>query len=162
MVKPEIGKWRLKNARRFTSSVTSFGLLGGAIVHVLQVDSAKGNVLIDFGSGVIAWFGEAVLEYFENVTPDDVPADSDEDRTEAAFERGNRAAWVEMLGVCISKLGYSDADANRVAWIKEREEAVAMLRRVCEEHGDNEWPDDLHLADVVEKHLSVHLDKGAE
>lgn len=157
MVKPEIGKWRLKKARRFISGITCFGLQGGAIVHVLQVDSARGNVLIDFGSGVIAWFGKFVLECFENVTPDDVPADSDEDRTEAAFERGNRAAWVAMLGVCIGKLGYSDAEAKHVAWIKEREEAVAMLRRVCEEHGDNKWPDDLHLADVIDKHLSVHL-----
>lgn len=28
-----------------------------------------------------------------------------------------------------------------------------MLRQVCDEFGDNDWPDNLHLADVIEKHL---------
>src|SRR4029077_15273959 len=30
---------------------------------------------------------------------------------------------------------------------------VKMLRMVCEEFGDNDWPDNLHQADVIEKHL---------
>jgi hypothetical protein len=35
----------------------------------------------------------------------------------------------------------------------------AMLRIECAEYDDNDWPDDLHLADVVEKHLArqAHL-----
>lgn len=41
---------------------------------------------------------------------------------------------------------------------KERDETIAMLRHVCEEHGDNDWPDNLHLADVIEKHLWRNLD----
>ena len=39
----------------------------------------------------------------------------------------------------------------------ERRETIAMLRQVCEEFGDNEWPDNLHLADIIEKHLWRHL-----
>jgi len=34
-----------------------------------------------------------------------------------------------------------------------REAVVKMLRMVCEEFGDNDWPDNLHQADVIEKHL---------
>lgn len=30
----------------------------------------------------------------------------------------------------------------------------AMLRIECEDLGDNEWSDSLHLADVIEKHLA--------
>src|SRR5437870_3081598 len=33
-------------------------------------------------------------------------------------------------------------------------ETLAMLRIVCGELGDNDWPDDLHFADVLEKHLA--------
>lgn len=39
----------------------------------------------------------------------------------------------------------------------ERDEAVKVLRRVCAVSGDNNWPDDLHLADVIDKHLEWHL-----
>jgi hypothetical protein len=34
-----------------------------------------------------------------------------------------------------------------------REDVGKMLRMACEEFGDNDWPDNLHLADVLEKHL---------
>lgn len=43
-------------------------------------------------------------------------------------------------------------------WIDgEREATIAALRILCGDFGDNDWLDDLHLADVVEKHLSKHL-----
>jgi predicted secreted protein len=41
----------------------------------------------------------------------------------------------------------------------ERLAAVIALRELCAEHGDNDWPDNLHLADVIEKHLAKHLSK---
>ena len=37
--------------------------------------------------------------------------------------------------------------------VAERQEVVAILRRLCAEPGDNDWPDNLHLSDVIEKHL---------
>lgn len=47
---------------------------------------------------------------------------------------------------------------TRVAQLElERLEIVAKLREVCAEHGDNDWPEDLHLGDVLEKHLARHL-----
>ena len=76
---------------------------------------------------------------------------------ELNYERGNRAAWLSMLGECLRQLGYEDHETQKVAWVKEREATIAALRSACEAHGDNEWPDDLHLADVVEKHLVRHF-----
>jgi predicted secreted protein len=43
--------------------------------------------------------------------------------------------------------------------IIEREEAINTLRDLCREHGDNDWSDDLHLADIIDKHLGRHLDR---
>lgn len=40
----------------------------------------------------------------------------------------------------------------------EREETVTLLRQACEEYGDNEWPRDLHLADVIERHLLAYIE----
>ena len=84
------------------------------------------------------------------------------DREERKWLEGNRAAWVKMLAKCVSELGYDDPRAASSRWLLEREGAVAALRRVCEEYGDNEWDENLNLADVVEKHLERHLDPDAE
>lgn len=76
---------------------------------------------------------------------------------EQDYIRGSRAAWHAMLQLCLRELGIDDPVAGHVRWVSEREHTVAMLRDVCERHGDNDWPENLHLADVVEKHLGRHL-----
>ncbi len=76
---------------------------------------------------------------------------------ESDYERGSRQAWLSMLAECCLQLGYSDPEASKAGWIKERESTVAALRSLCEDFGDNDWPEDLSLADVVEKHLARHL-----
>lgn len=47
-----------------------------------------------------------------------------------------------------------DVRAMRDRLWAERVAAVAMLRLECAEYGDNDWPDTLHLADIIEKHLA--------
>ncbi len=84
--------------------------------------------------------------------PDDQVA-----RDEQNWLRGNRAAWTSILAQALRELGYEDTEATRAKWVLEREQTIAALRRVCEDHGDNDWPNQLHLADVVEKHLHRHL-----
>lgn len=84
------------------------------------------------------------------------------EREEGIYERGSRAAWLSMLQLCLKNLGYKSEEGAKVAWISEREQAISMLRQVCEEHGDNEWPNDLHLADIIEKHLWRNLDSPDE
>lgn len=52
-------------------------------------------------------------------------------------------------------------DAQRLAEMEERlkryehheQGTRQMLRILCDHYGDNDWADDLHFADVIEKHL---------
>lgn len=76
---------------------------------------------------------------------------------ETAYEQGSRAAWGQMFRECLKALGYDGSDAERTRWMLEREAVVAALRGLCAEYGDNEWDEDEHLADVIEKHLTRHL-----
>ena len=62
-----------------------------------------------------------------------------------------------MLQMCIKHLGYEDTDAQKSAWVLERENAVSTLRQLCEEFGDNDWDENIFLSDVIEKHLGKHL-----
>lgn len=75
---------------------------------------------------------------------------------EAAYMRGRKAVYREMLGTALRHLG--GEDLTREQLIEERAEAIAALRSVCDDHGDNDWKDDLHLADIISKHLADHLD----
>lgn len=80
------------------------------------------------------------------------------DSEETAYLQGQRAAWLSVLRKALHELGYDDAKVKAYGWIVEREEAVQKLRELCREHGDNEWPDDLYLADIIENHLADYLD----
>jgi hypothetical protein len=39
----------------------------------------------------------------------------------------------------------------------ERKEVIKYLRGVCKNWGDNDWGDDLHLVDILDKHLFYYL-----
>ncbi len=78
---------------------------------------------------------------------------------EQAYEQGSRTAWLAMLQTCLRHLGIDDPAAGSARWVSEREQTVSALRKVCAEHGDNEWDESLHLADVIEKHLRRHLER---
>lgn len=41
--------------------------------------------------------------------------------------------------------------------LRERSDVVKLLRELCAAYGDTDWPDSLHLYDVIEKHLARHL-----
>lgn len=77
---------------------------------------------------------------------------------EAEYTRGTRRAWLTMLIECVRHLGYQSDDVATAAWMTEREEAIHALRRLCERHGDNDWDEHLHLADILDKHLTRYLD----
>lgn len=81
------------------------------------------------------------------------------DQIEQSYIQGSRAAWTEMLQQCLRQLGYDDPAAQKtdLNWILEREAAINKLREVCEWFGDNDWGSDLHLADIIEKHLARYL-----
>lgn len=47
---------------------------------------------------------------------------------------------------------------DRIAALEtERAQTIERLRIECEERGDLDWPDELHLADVVDRHFSRHV-----
>lgn len=82
-----------------------------------------------------------------------------EDDRDELWRRGNRAAWMRLFSMALGELGYDNPEfATQHAWILEREATVAALRSLCEDFGDNDWPDNLHLADVIEKHLGRYLE----
>ena len=79
------------------------------------------------------------------------------DPEELQYTAGQRQAWLSMLNECLRQLGHEDAAVAQVRWVSEREAAVSQLRQLCASHGDNDWDERLHLADVIEKHLARHL-----
>lgn len=78
---------------------------------------------------------------------------------ETAYIQGSNAAWRRILAEAIRELG-PEGTAER--WRVERADIVAALRDICEDHGDNDWPDNLHLADVITKHLGRYLQERDE
>ena len=76
---------------------------------------------------------------------------------EQSYLSGQRDAHRDMLMLALRNLGIDDAEAGKAFWVEERARAVAALREICEQHGDNDWSDNLSLADVIEKHLGRHL-----
>jgi hypothetical protein len=79
-----------------------------------------------------------------------------------AYLAGRRAALVRTMQDCARQLGDDDPLAKAAACIEERESAVRALRAICAEHGDNDWPDNAYLVDVLEKHLRCWLDSAEE
>ncbi len=78
---------------------------------------------------------------------------------ESAYVRGQRALALRWLRQIIrEELGPDAPEASAERWRLEREEAIAKLREICDRHGDNDWPNDLHLADIIDKHLLRHLE----
>jgi hypothetical protein len=80
-----------------------------------------------------------------------------EDERDTAYTNGHQRAWLSMMNECIRQLGYEHAEVIQTRWIRERAELVLTLRAICEDFGDNDWPDDLNLADVMNKHLAKYL-----
>ena len=73
------------------------------------------------------------------------------------YTAGYRAALLFTFRSVLDELGYNSLEEKQAAWILEREEAIAILRKVCAAYGDNDWPDDLSLGDVITRHLEKYL-----
>lgn len=65
---------------------------------------------------------------------------------------GNRAAYKQMMDVCILHLGAKELKSAQLA--SELEDVRRQLRMLSEDLGCNDWPDDLHLGDVIEKYVA--------
>lgn len=74
--------------------------------------------------------------------------DMTEEQDEAKID-----AWIEILQISVSKLHLYGVKVDSFNFFIERREMIKTLRELCEEYGDNDWPDNLHLSDIIEKHL---------
>jgi hypothetical protein len=82
-----------------------------------------------------------------------MPRMTNDERIEQAYIDGSHRAWLSMLDECIRQLHGSEP-LTAATLLAERVEAIATLRRVCNEFGiDTDWPDDLNLSDIIDKHL---------
>lgn len=114
--------------------------------------------LLEHANGAAGEEAEAVTETNPNES-----LDSDlEEMRDRAYIEGQRAAWRSQLRNALAELlacGDDDAETKLAALVLERDEIRSKLREVCEDFGDNEWSDDLHLGDVIEKHLVPYLEE---
>ena len=80
---------------------------------------------------------------------------------EQSYEMGTIAARRTMLLHIMHnmniKTDITSLELRVIQLENERNESVAALREICEDHGDNDWSSNLHLADVITKHLQRHL-----
>ncbi|HMJ86923.1 MAG TPA: hypothetical protein VK504_27280 [Vicinamibacterales bacterium] len=87
--------------------------------------------------------------------------DEQTERDERKWVEGEQAAYRSMLSHCLQGLTTYDQNATPEVRATRLEllhsETIAALRAVCDEFGDNEWYDNLHPRDIIEKHLRRHL-----
>jgi len=76
-----------------------------------------------------------------------------EDEHERGYVAGQQSLAIEIIDRCRMSAGVFFPDD----YSSERAQTVLSLRRVCAQFGDNDWPDDLHLVDIIEKHLERYL-----
>lgn len=77
---------------------------------------------------------------------------------ERIYDQGIKQAYTNILLQCLRGLGVDDpTEAKRLVWVAERQAAISILRDLCAEFGDNDWSDDLHLANIIERHLANYL-----
>ena len=137
------------------------------MIYFVRPESGSGPIKIGFSAMRKLW---ERLTALTNMSPEPHALESDTVRCptierasmtgdeERIYLRGQRQVWHELLQECLKNLGYLDPKLrNQHAWLLEREATIHMLRRVCEDSGDNDWEENLHLADIIDKHLWRHL-----
>lgn len=66
-----------------------------------------------------------------------------------------------MLMECARHLDADDPLKKAAGLIAERYDAIVALRNLCEHVGiSNDWPESLHLADIVEKYIQNELEEA--
>lgn len=82
-----------------------------------------------------------------------------QEHDEWSYADGSRAVYHELLRLALAGLGYENVDREQALLLLDQTRTA--LRNVCAEFGDTDYPDDLHPADVIEKHLARHLRERA-
>jgi hypothetical protein len=83
-----------------------------------------------------------------------------EEANERGYVSGHRAATMYMIRHLLREIlpePHASPEVTLARLVTEREQTVLTLRSICEEFGDNDWPENLHMPDIIEKHLARHL-----
>lgn len=99
----------------------------------------------------------------EEKRPPEMVGETDRER---GYIEGRRFTLVKVLTQALIDLKEFGSPADDpliklAVLVKERQETVSKLREVCEEFGDNDWPETLWLPDVIECHLFRTLQQNA-
>jgi len=88
------------------------------------------------------------------------PMTADEIRAQHEIN-GARRANTNLLVYALEQLKSGDDRSNvekLAAMTLEREEAVASLRRLAEQHGgESGWPESLSLPEIIDKHIALPI-----
>lgn len=76
---------------------------------------------------------------------------------DASVDNGSMFVCRECYDISEAFRGAVTPRDTQEGWRIERREAITMLRSICHDYGDNDWPDDLHITDIIDKHLYRHL-----
>lgn len=83
---------------------------------------------------------------------------------EQIYEQGRQAAYhsllIDILGEYYShgiRPSTETLEIQLARLLSERMGAIVALRGLCDQVGDNDWTDTLHLADILEKHLGKYF-----
>ena len=82
---------------------------------------------------------------------------------ESYYLRGQRSILVKQLRDILRSLDANGGNfdsyyiTETVRLKSEREDVISVIRMVCEDYGDNQWDESMHLGDVIDKHLYKHL-----
>lgn len=81
---------------------------------------------------------------------------------ERHWKLGNDAAYRAIMLECVGHLD-NEPMKKLAIWIAERGDAIRVLRWLCKRFDlPNDWPDDLYLADIIEKYIERGLARVLE
>lgn len=84
-----------------------------------------------------------------------------EEQLDIAKNFGRETAYLDIINLCFERVSieYDNQDPalRMIELEKDRAAAIAALRDLCAEVGDNDWPDNLRLEDIINKHLRPYL-----
>jgi hypothetical protein len=94
---------------------------------------------------------------------DNVP--QEDEKNERHYINGRNAALRHTMLHLAHQLGIFSGDDPlvKIAYLYDENQRVRLaLRDICEKLGCNDWPDNLDLGDVMEKHLEPALREAFE
>ncbi len=75
---------------------------------------------------------------------------------EKLYIEGEANALKQIIVHCQDKLrGLGVELKTSEQFSPERIDIIKTLRSLCEDHGDNDWAEDLHISDILDKHLDL-------